>query len=88
MVLRIVSACTQQNDTNVFIHAASISQIKTNLNGTSFLKQIKFSIFDVKFSYLIYAPGSNDRGHIVFVLSVCLLSTLTFAIHFGPCCQL
>ena len=45
-----------------------------------------------------YAPGSNDRGHIVFVLSVCLseclsvclfvsffvclLSTLTFAITF------
>ena len=35
-----------------------------------------------------YAPGSNDRGHIVFVLSVylsaCLLSTLTFAITFEP----
>ena len=43
----------------------------------------------------IYAPGSNDQGHIVFVLSVCLvffclsvclpiclLSTLTFAITF------
>ena len=29
-----------------------------------------------------YAPRSNDRGHIVFVLSVCLLSTLTFAITF------
>ena len=33
-----------------------------------------------------YAPGSNDQGHIVFVLSVCLsvLSTLTFAINFEP----
>ena len=35
-----------------------------------------------------YVPGSNDRGHIVFVLSVCLsvclLSTLTFAITFEP----
>ena len=39
-----------------------------------------------------YAPGWNDRGHIVFVLSVCLfvclfvclLSTLTFAITFEP----
>ena len=37
---------------------------------------------------IFYAPGSNDRGHIVFVLSVCLsvclfvclLSTLTLAI--------
>ena len=33
-----------------------------------------------------YAPGSNDQGHIVFVLSVCLfvclLSTLTFDITF------
>ena len=34
-------------------------------------------------------PGSNDRGHIVFVLSVCLffvclLSTITFAITFEP----
>ena len=37
-----------------------------------------------------YAPGSNDRGHVVFVLSVrlfvclfvCLLSTFTFAITF------
>ena len=41
---------------------------------------------------LVYAPGTNDRGHIVFVLSVCLfvclsvclLSTLTFAITFEP----
>ena len=37
--------------------------------------------------FAFYAPGSNDRGHIVlfclFVcLSVCLLSTLTFAITF------
>ena len=43
-----------------------------------------------------YAPGSNDRGHIAFVLSVCLfvclsvclfvclLSTLTLAITFEP----
>ena len=39
-----------------------------------------------------YAPGSNDRGHIAFVLSVCLfvclsaclLSTLTFVITFDP----
>ena len=31
-----------------------------------------------------YAPGSNDGGHIVFVLSVCLLSTLTFALTFEP----
>ena len=39
-----------------------------------------------------YALGSNDQGHIVFVLSVCmfvclfvcLLSTLTFAITFEP----
>ena len=39
-----------------------------------------------------YAPGSNDWGHIVFVLSVCLfvclfvclLSTLKFAITFDP----
>ena len=47
-----------------------------------------------------YAPGTNDRGHIVFVLSVCLsvclfvclsvcfsvclLSTLTFAKTFEP----
>ena len=29
-----------------------------------------------------YACGSNDWGHIVFVLSVCLLSTLAFAINF------
>ena len=32
---------------------------------------------------LVYAPRSNG-GHIVFVLSVCLLSTLTFAITFEP----
>ena len=32
-----------------------------------------------------YVPGSNDRGHIVFVLCFfCLLSTLTFAITFEP----
>ena len=40
------------------------------------------------FDHNCYAPGSNDRGHIVFVLSVCLsvclLSTLTFAITFEP----
>ena len=36
-----------------------------------------------------YAPGSNDQGHIVFVLSVCLsvcLSVVNFnlAINFEP----
>ena len=34
-----------------------------------------------------YAPGSNDWGHIVFVLSVCVyvcFSVLTFAITFKP----
>ena len=40
------------------------------------------------FEHLFYASASNDRGHIVFVLSVCLfvclLSTLTFAITFEP----
>ena len=33
-----------------------------------------------------YAPGSNDRGHIVFVLSVCL-SVCLFVCLF-VCCQL
>ena len=47
------------------------------------------SISFVKYFY--YAPGSNDRGHIVFVLSVCLfvffsclfvcLSVVNFNLH-------
>ena len=45
-------------------------------------------LYDKKKLVFVYAPGSNDWGHIVFVLSVCLsvslilfvclLSTLTF----------
>ena len=64
----------------------------------TFLRKIAFSHFVAaggigfhKNSYF-YVPGSNDREHIVFVLSdclfvclfVCLLSTLTFAITFEP----
>ena len=43
---------------------------------------------DIPCGKTFYAPRSNDWGHIVFVLSVCLsvclLSTLTFAITFEP----
>ena len=44
-------------------------------------------IYIMKSGYF-YAPGSNYRGHIVFVLSVCLYvrlySTLTFAVTIEP----
>ena len=36
----------------------------------------------LSFDILFYAPVSNNQGHIVFVLSVCLLPTLTFTITF------
>ena len=49
---------------------------------TTWLRVTKITIhkFNMKTIKGFYDPGSNDRGQIVFVLSVCLLSTLTFAI--------
>ena len=53
---------------------------------TTWVRVTKITIhkFNMKTIKGFYAPGSNDRGQIVFVLSVCLLSTLTFAINFEP----
>ena len=46
---------------------------------TTWMRVTKITIhkFNMKTIKGFYAPGSNDRGKIVFVLSVCLLSTLT-----------
>ena len=70
---------------SMFEHSCSLTWIHVLSYYTYCLRQYLF----------IYAPGSNDQGHIVFVLSVCLffvclfvclsvclLSTLTFAITF------
>ena len=42
-------------------------------------------IHNFKISKEFNVIGSNDRGHIVFVIFVCLFSTLTFAVTFEPC---
>ena len=47
-------------------------------------KEITFVSYLVISCDSFYAPGLNDGGHIVFILSVCLLSTLTFPITFEP----
>ena len=43
-----------------------------------------FSLVSCLWSYIFYAPGSNDRGHIFFVLSVCLSVCLS-VVNFNLC---
>ena len=74
----------------VLSRRSHISMLRLNNQGSSgFLsvnkcRSICFLSTVRDAGYLCYAPGSNYWGHIVFILSVCLSSTLIFAVTFEP----
>ena len=60
-----------------------ISRIDLEIKGQGIIRQKSITFVKMIERNLLksfYAPGSNDRGHIVFVLSVCL-SVVIFNIH-------
>ena len=63
---------------SMFEHSCSLTWIHVLSYYTYCLRQYLF----------IYAPGSNDQGHIVFVLSICLFFFVCLFVCLSVCCQL